>query len=136
MRADEIRDDAAHVFGYLRGLMDYLEHDSTTDEALDSARRAFEAAQRIHVVAQNEARVSDPFVFGLHGDDEVASIRKLAVSKGWFEVPAGSWEKLRMIDGTTGNHLMIYFGKRGLKAVANAGHPAAQALLREWKKAR
>lgn len=129
------RSDAAEVFGFLRKLRSGGKHLTSCDTMdLD---RAFFAAERLHQSKlEGDTEPAGPVVFGLRDDDEVVAIRKLAVSKGWFEVPSGSYEKLRMIDGATGGHVIVYFGKRGLKAVANVGQPAAQALLRDWKKGR
>jgi len=128
------RTDAAEVFGFLRKL--HLVGNAAPIDVL-GLDRAFHAAERLHQSKlDGDTEPAGPVVFGLRDDDEVASVRKLAVSKGWFEVPSGSYEKLRMIDGATGGHVIVYFGKRGLKAVANVGQPAAQQLLREWKKGR
>ena len=130
------RTDVAEVFGFLRWL-----HTVRNPQAIDDARLdcAFHAAERLHQSKlEGDTHPAGPVVIKLQpfAVDEVTSIRKLAVSKGWFEVPSGSFERLRMIDGATGNHLIVYDGKRGFTAVANVGHPAAQELLREWKKSR
>lgn len=128
------RTDAAEVFGFLRYMKDVA---MPTPKLDDQKMRAFRAAERLHQSKlEGDTEPAGPVVFGLRDDDEVVSIRKLGVSRGWFEVPSGSYEKLRMIDGATGGHVIVYFGKRGLKAVANVGQPAAQELLREWKKGR
>ncbi len=128
------RDDVALVFGFLRKLRAPRGLEAVITDDLD---RAFYAAERLHQSKlEGNTEPAGPVVFGLRDDDEVVSIRKLAVARGWFEVPSGSYEKLRMIDGATGGHVIVYFGKRGLKAVANVGQHAAQELLREWKKGR
>ena len=130
------RDDVAQVYGFIRSLMKGRECDGCRPHPCGcGVEQAFFAAERLHQSKlEGDTEPAGPIVFGLRDEDDVASVRKLAVSRGWFEVPSGSYEKLRMIDGATGGHVIVYFGKRGLKAVANVGQPAAQELLREWKK--
>jgi hypothetical protein len=94
--------------------------------------------KEILALQPKEAKPDTPVVLHLgqfeDADKHVASLRRFAVAAGWFEVPAtNGYERLRMIDGATGGVFVVYEGKRGVRATANVGQPAAQLLLRGWE---
>lgn len=130
-----LTNDAGTVLAYIKS----IKIQKSKAAWMDADEAAFNAARRIVDELEKQAREAgddEPVVYRLEPPERVVQLRQFAVDAGWFEVPGGLYETLRMIDTATGNHLVVYHGRKGIKAVANIGHRAAQKLLNQFVKAR
>lgn len=127
----DIKQDAALVFEFFVETLALMETNGSP-----RFTAAHQAAGRVRAALNKgfwEDTAEDPVVARLE-EPEIPALRQAAVALGWFEVPVtNSYERLRMIDAATGNRVVVYQGRKGIKAVANVGQPAAQQLLRTWK---